>query len=291
MGIAGRMTMHEKSDDKRDNKVSAQYRTKDAAIGYASAHGGVGPAARYFGSRLHLVFKTLASCPGGDLIDIGCGPGMMVRELLDSRPGDFRITAFDRSEAMVEECAARVDGAGSVLTVVGRVEEMPFPDASFDVALVMGILEYVDARAALAEITRILRPNGRLLVTMLNPISPYRLIEWRVYWPLLRTLGRVERWLHVPADRRHGAADTGISAYRERTFREMLTSAGLSVTDVAYYDVTMLVPPIDRVARRAARNWQEHPERTVSRGWRRHLGTAFMLVATPSPHTNGEPRR
>jgi ubiquinone/menaquinone biosynthesis C-methylase UbiE len=279
----------ERSNHKRDKKVVAQYRTTCAAADYADAYRGSGPAARYFRSRLYLISNTLASSPGGDLVDIGCGPGMMVRELLDTRPADFRITAFDRSAAMVKECAARAGGANNVAMVVAGMEKMPFRDASFDVALAMGVLEYADAGAALAEISRVLRPDGRLLATMLNPMSPYRLVEWHVYWPLLRMVGRVERWLHVPPDRRHGAADTGIRAYRERTFREMLVKAGMSTKDVVYYDVTVLVPPIDRVARRLAHGWHEHPERTVSRGWQKHFGTAFMVVATPSPGPSGVP--
>ena len=266
----------------RDRKVAAQYRTRSAAAEYADSYGRAGPAARYFRSRLHLISSTLASCPGGDLVDIGCGPGMMVRELLDSRP-DFRIIAVDRSAAMVGECAARTEGADNVVALVARAEEIPFRDASFDVALAMGVLEYADAKAALAEITRVLRPGGRLLATMLNPMSPYRIVEWHVYWPLLRMLGRVEGWLHVPPSRRHSAADTGIRAYRERTFRDLLVKAGLCSKDVAYYDVNMLVPPIDRIARRSARSRRENPEGTVSRGWRRHFGTAYMVEATPLP--------
>ena len=183
---------------------------------------------------------------------------------------------------MVKKCAARADGANSVAMVVAGMENMPFRDASFDVALAMGVLEYADAGAALAEITRVLRPDGRLLATMLNPMSPYRLVEWHVYWPLLRMLGRVERWLHVPPDVRHGAADTGIRAYRERTFREMLVLAGMSTKDVVYYDVTVLVPPIDRVARRLAHRWHEYPERTVSRGWQSI--SAPPSWSSPPPH-------
>jgi ubiquinone/menaquinone biosynthesis C-methylase UbiE len=278
----------ERSYHKREKEVVAQYHPKCAAADYADAYRS-GPAARYFRSRLYLISHILASSPGGDLVDIGCGPGMMVRELLDTRPEDFRITALDRSGAMVTECAARADGARNVATLVARVERMPFRDASFDVALAMGVLEYADAVAALAEIARVLRPDGRLLATMLNPMSPYRLVEWHVYWPLLRMVGRVERWLHVPLEKRHGAADTGIRAYRERTFREMLVKAGMSIQDAVYYDVTMMVPPIDRVVRRLAHQWHEHPERTVSRGCRRHLGTAYMVDATPSPGSSGEP--
>jgi ubiquinone/menaquinone biosynthesis C-methylase UbiE len=274
-----------RSGDERDRNVAAQYRSKRAVADYADSYRGVGPRARYFRSRMHLISTTLASWSGGDLVDIGCGPGMMVRQLLDSRADDFRITAVDRSEAMVGECAARTQDAENVAALVARAEELPFRKASFDIALAMGVLEYVDAKAALCEITRVLRPGGRLFATMLNPMSPYRLMEWRVYWPLLRILGRVEGWLRVPPNRRHGVADAGIHAYSERNFRRLLEEAGLYTEDVAYYDVTMLVPPIDRIARRSARGWRAHPERPVSRGWRRHFGTAYMVVATPSPNS------
>jgi ubiquinone/menaquinone biosynthesis C-methylase UbiE len=94
---------------------------------------------------------------------------------------------------MLEECAVRAKGADNVTRVVGSVESIPFADESFDVVLALGVLEYVDAERALSEIRRVLRPDGRLLVSMLNPMSPYRFVEWHVYWPLLRLLGRVGR--------------------------------------------------------------------------------------------------
>jgi ubiquinone/menaquinone biosynthesis C-methylase UbiE len=263
----------------RDDLVDAQYSAPAAATGYAAAHEGFGPTARYFHSRITLVSQTLASCAGGDLLDVGCGPGMMVRHLIQSRPGDFRITAIDRSPAMISACAANVGGATGVAMLVGRVEAIPLPDASIDVALAMGVLEYADAAAGLAEMARVIRPGGLVIVTMLNPVSPYRLFEWHVYWPLRRVLRAVETALRIPAEKRHGAMDTGIHAYRERQLREMLTSFDLRPVDVAYYDVTPLVPPIDRLVRRWARSWKKRPERTISRGWRRWLGTAYLIAA------------
>jgi ubiquinone/menaquinone biosynthesis C-methylase UbiE len=191
---------------------------------------------------MHAITDALAACPGGELLDVGCGPGMMVRELLDSRPGDFCITAMDYSVAMVDECAQRANGAPNVRTLLGNVEKMPFPDNSFDIVLAMGVLEYTELPAALQEIRRVLRPKGRLIATMLNPVSPYRFVEWHIYWPLLRFLGRIERWLHLPAERQHGAADTGLHAHREPNFRQALASAGLNPIDGAYYDVSLLFP-------------------------------------------------
>ncbi len=263
----------------RDDVVAAQYHAPAAAEGYADLHHGSGAAARFFRSRIHLVSAALAATPGGDLLDVGCGPGMMVRELLDSRPGEFRITALDRSPAMVAACTRRTAEANDVRALVGRIEAMPLPDARFDVVLAMGVLEYTDVCAALAEIARVTRPGGLVLVTMLNPASPYRLVEWYVYWPLLRVLGTVETALGVAPQRRHAPARTGIRAYGERALRRRMLGAGLRPVDAASFDVTMLVPPIDRLLRRWGRGSQTPPERTISRGWRKRLGTAYLLVA------------
>ncbi len=257
----------------RDDVVAAQYNAPDAAAGYADAYEAPRPAARYFRLRINLISQNLASCPGGDLLDVGCGPGMMVGELLDSRPSDFRITALDRSPAMVKACALRAGSANNVHALVGRVEAMPFPNASFDVVLAMGVLEYAESTAALAEIARVARPDGLVLVTMLNPMSPYRFVEWHVYWPLLRVLRR--------------PVETGIRAYRERTLRGMMAAAGLRPVNATYFDVTLLVPPIDRLVRRWGRGWQKRTEHTIGQGWRKWLGTGYLVVAHKAPAPTG----
>ncbi|MGH3950779.1 MAG: class I SAM-dependent methyltransferase [Pseudonocardiaceae bacterium] len=223
--------------------------------------------------------ESLSECPGGDLLDVGCGPGMLVRHLLDTRPGDFRITACDRSPAMIEAVEERVANSGGVQLMVARIEDMPFADESFDVALAMGVLEYADAARALREMARVLRPGGLVLVTMLNPLSPYRLFEWVMYWPALRMLGRVERLLGVPPKRRHGAPISGIRAIPETKLRRMMREEGLGPHDAVYYDLTPLVPPLDKIVRRWNRQWRSHPERTVSRGTRRWMGTAYLVAA------------
>lgn len=266
-------------DSVRDDAVHAQYEDAAAAAGYAASHEGWGPPARYFHSRLHVVSDSLRRYSGGDLIDIGCGPGMLLRRLLDTRPDDFRITALDRSAAMIRAAATRVAPGADVHLAVGRAEAVPFPDQSFDVIVAMGVLEYCEAALALREFARVARPGGLVLVTMLNPLSPYRMFEWSVYWPLLRVLGRAERLLGRPADRRHGAQTSGIRAMPASRLRRMMNEAGLRPDDVVYYDLTPLLPPLDRIVRRWTRQWREHPERTVSRGLRRWMGTAYVVAA------------
>jgi ubiquinone/menaquinone biosynthesis C-methylase UbiE len=263
-------------DDIRDDIVGAQYENPAAAAGYAAAYDGWGPSARYFRSRLYVVDEALSTCPGGRLLDVGCGPGMLVRHLLDTRVGDFHIIACDRSPAMIDAAAERSTGSDDVELTVALIEDMPFPDEHFDVVVAMGVLEYTDAGDALREIARVVRPGGLVVLTMLNPLSPYRLFEWCVYWPALRLLGRIERLL---GNGRHGAPASGIRAVRSARLRRILRETGLSPEDTVHYDVTPLLPPLDRLVRRWRRGWRDHPERTVSRGALRWLGTAYLVTA------------
>ncbi|MBE1499034.1 ubiquinone/menaquinone biosynthesis C-methylase UbiE [Amycolatopsis lexingtonensis] len=254
----------------REQLVRVQYADAELVADYAGAYSGAGPTARYHRSRLHAVDQVLREHPGGALLDVGCGPGMMVRHLLDDRPGDFAVTGCDRSAAMVD-AARRRAGKGADFSV-GDIREMPFADGAFDIALAMGVLEYVDIGPALHEIARVVRPGGLVVVTMLNPRSPYRLVEWGLYWPARRMLGGLEEAFHVP--RRHGARRTGIRAYPPRRLRHELWRAGLQAEDTLFYDVTALLPPFDRLVRRPDR-----PERTVARGIAGRLGTGYLIAA------------
>jgi ubiquinone/menaquinone biosynthesis C-methylase UbiE len=274
-------------DSARDDIVGGQYAQVDDAAGYVAAHQGRGPYARYFQSRLYLVREALRACPGGRILDVGCGPGMLVRDLLDRRPGDFLITACDRSVAMIDTLARQVGDSREVEPAVARIEDMPFTDESFDAVVAAGVLEYVDISRALHEIARVTRPDGLVLTTMLNPHSPYRLFEWGVYWPALRLLGRVEHRLHVPPDRRHNAPSSGIRAVPPGRLRRMMRNAGLEPQSVIHYDLTPLVPPVDRIVRRWTPDWPTRLDKTVGSGTRRWMGTAYLITARRQPSSPG----
>lgn len=264
----------------RKERVTAQYDTLQAAASYARFAVGPSAISRTVRSRLHLVCDMLSHHPGGSLLDAGCGPGMMARLLLQARPDDFSITVLDQSPAMVRYCIENVQDVGSVHATVGQLEELPFTDASFDVALVMGALEYADVRAAVREIARITRPGGLVILTMLNPLSPYRLAEWLIYWPLIRFVGAAERLLRVPSSCRHAARLTGIRTLPAARLKRLMRQAGISPADVIYYDITALVPPLDRLPAVVHRTSRIPFERRLTqRGWRRSLATAYVVAA------------
>jgi SAM-dependent methyltransferase len=266
----------------RKDHVIAQYEDPQAAADYARAYEGSRPEGRFFRSRLRLVKDILASCPGGDLLDAGCGPGIMIHTLLESRPRDFRIVGLDQSFAMIEYCIGKVHDIGEIHPAVGQLEAMPFADATFDVTLAMGVLEYANIRLAIREISRVTRPQGLIIVTMLNPLSAYRLAEWLILLPMIRLLGALEKLRGIPAERRHGTHPSGIHAYPVFMLRRLMRQADIQPVDIYYFDVTPTIPPFDRLPRMTRRADQTPHEHTVTRGWRRWMGSAYLVTARRS---------
>lgn len=266
----------------RRERVVAQYDSEQSANEYAQAHRDSGPEGRFFRARLRLVQDILASCPGGDLLDAGCGPGVMAQTLLRSRADDFRIAVLDQSRAMVEYCAASARSVGQVYPAVGQLEALPYADGSFDVTLVMGVLEYADVRAAITELSRVTRPGGLVVVTMLNPLSAYRITEWFIYLPLLRVRKAIEGYVHVPVERRHKACSTGVRALTSGKLRRLMAQANLNKVDLVYYDVTFLIPPLDRLASIAGPAERACYGRTATARWSHWLATGYLLAAKRS---------
>jgi SAM-dependent methyltransferase len=99
------------------------------------------------------------------VLDVGCGPGTVLGQL--TRAFDVVGVGLDASPRMIE--VARRQLSDGVEFHVGRAEELPFADASFDAALMRLVVHHVDRTRALAEIMRVLRPNGRLVITTGDP--------------------------------------------------------------------------------------------------------------------------
>lgn len=263
----------------RRERVGAQYDTPHAPADYVRAVAGSSPSSRSVRTRLQLVQDILRGQPDGDLLDAGCGPGILARALLRNRPGDFSITVLDQSAAMIKYCVDNTRDAGTVHATIGQLEALPFADVSFDVALIMGALEYADARTAVREISRVTRPGGLVVLTMLNPLSLYRLTEWCIYWPTIRIVGAVQESLNLTGFQPHGARISGIRTFSARKLKLLMKWAGLQPVQLIHYDVTPLVPPLDRLPAMVRKAARTPHERTVARDWRRCMATAYLVVA------------
>ncbi|WP_419923856.1 class I SAM-dependent methyltransferase [Candidatus Poriferisocius sp.] len=121
---------------------------------------------------LTVDYDRLGLAPGERLLDLGCGFGRHAYEAArrgahvvacDLAPGELaqvRATFAAMSEAGEQH-------HGTCQAVRGDATRLPFPDQSFDRVIASEVLEHVDSDdAALAELTRILRPGGVLAVTV-----------------------------------------------------------------------------------------------------------------------------
>jgi ubiquinone/menaquinone biosynthesis C-methylase UbiE len=115
--------------------------------------------------RRELVRAALGARPGDRVLDVGCGPGFYVTELAKAVGRAGSVAGLDASADMLAVAAKRAEGHGNVTFHQADATSLPVPDASFERALCVQVLEYVhDVPAALSQMHRALRPGGRVLV-------------------------------------------------------------------------------------------------------------------------------
>ena len=115
--------------------------------------------------------------PGEDVLDVGSGAGMDTLVAAQMVGPTGSVTGIDMTPEMVAKARGSVAemGLGNVTFVEGSAEHLPFDDASFDVVISNGVIDLIpDKDAVFSEITRVLRPGGRIQladVTIQNPVS------------------------------------------------------------------------------------------------------------------------
>ncbi len=134
-------------DDQTSRRIEAAYGSRDVL------------------RRRALVREALEARPGERIADIGCGPGFYVDELAREVGPEGSVIGIDASEPMLALAAQRNRANPQVEFEHGDASALPLPDGSCDGAISVQVLEYVaELDLALAEIRRILRPGGRVVI-------------------------------------------------------------------------------------------------------------------------------
>jgi len=184
----------------------------------------------WYRGRRRVIRAELGRLPlpaRADILDAGCGSGRTMQELA----GYGAVQGVELSESAVE--VARARGVGEV--VIGRLEELPWPEESFDLITCLDVIEHTpDDRLTLAELRRVCRVGGYLLVTV-------------PAYPLL--------WSE------HDVANHHFRRYSRSSLRSAARGAGWTVERMSSFNSMLLVPAalvrlIRRRQARASNGWQ-----------------------------------
>jgi len=121
-----------------------------------------------------LVFRYLGPVMGKKILDLGCGTGNYSLEL--ARRG-ATVTAIDPSREMLALARekARIEKL-EITLVKGEAEKMPFEKKSFDAIVSVTACEFFkDIEMAVDEMTRVLKPTGKIVIGVINKWSLYGL--------------------------------------------------------------------------------------------------------------------
>lgn len=230
---------------------------------------------------IEQMIRSLALPRGTRVLDVGCGPGQLMLNLL--REG-YNVTGIDISDGMVQEARAliRANGlADDTRVAVGDIERLECRDGEFDVVVASGVIEYQnDDDVALAELKRVLKPGGHLILNVTNRYS-YLTISENVYigfkkLPGVRSAVSVVRgWIH--GDRRV----TDIPDHRVHSpgrFDEKLAEHGFRKVAHNFFRFSPLPVPLNSLFPSVCRSVGQWMER-FTRGPLGYLGGGYIVLA------------
>ena len=136
-------------------------------------------------------FKEVARriAPEASVLDFGCGPGSFLSVLAEVHP-QAKVVGVDVASRQIEYARTTIApkipyGRGTFQVLDSESEKLPFPDASFDVVTCIEVIEHIHpyyALRMLLEARRVLKPEGKLVVTTPNYRSFWPLIELALEW-------------------------------------------------------------------------------------------------------------
>jgi len=154
-------------DQRRLQAALAERRTKSQEFFSSSAGQWDRMRDELFGDRSHLAALAALAEGTWTVGDLGCGTGQVSAALA---PFVARVIAVDASAAMLQAARKRLNGLDNVELRRGDLEALPIDNGQLDAATLMLVLHHVpEPERALADVARVLKPQGRAIVVDMLP--------------------------------------------------------------------------------------------------------------------------
>jgi demethylmenaquinone methyltransferase/2-methoxy-6-polyprenyl-1,4-benzoquinol methylase len=186
---------------------------------------------------LHRAWKAytvaVANVREGDsVLDIAGGTGDLARAFAKKAGERGTVVLTDINEAMLRQGRDRLLDDGLVLpTTICDAETLPFASGRFDlVSVAFGLRNMTHKERALAEMNRVLRPGGRLLVLEFSKVAAP--LEKAYDWYSFKVLPRIGKWVAGDADSYRYLAESIRMHPGQAELKAMMKSAGFGHVDV-----------------------------------------------------------
>ena len=186
---------------------------------------------------LHRAWKAYAVAvahlrPGDQALDIAGGTGDLARAFAQRVGPAGRVVLTDINEAMLRTGRDRLLDQGLALpTTICDAESLPFKTGSFDlVSVAFGLRNMTHKELALAEMARVLRPGGRLLVLEFSKVAPA--LQKPYDWYSFKLLPKLGQWVAGDAESYRYLAESIRMHPDQATLRAMMKAAGFGHVDV-----------------------------------------------------------
>ncbi|MBB4842307.1 demethylmenaquinone methyltransferase/2-methoxy-6-polyprenyl-1,4-benzoquinol methylase [Paucibacter oligotrophus] len=170
--------------------------------------------------------------PGERVLDIAAGTGDLTRAFARKVGDSGMVVHTDINEAMLREGRNRLLNEGLVLpTGLCDAEKLPFKSASFDlVSVSFGLRNMTHKDQALAEMCRVLKPGGRLLVLEFSKVAAP--LQKPYDWYSFNILPRLGKWVAGDADSYRYLAESIRMHPGQQELKAMMKTAGFGHVDV-----------------------------------------------------------
>lgn len=132
--------------------------------------GCLGPA--WFGAIAAELARRVPTDPGGDVLELACGTGLMTRPLRERLDPRRRLVATDLSKPMLDYARGKMGDLSGIDWQEADAANLPFADERFSaVACSLGVMFIPDRKLLFREVRRVLRPGGLFFFTVWDRVE------------------------------------------------------------------------------------------------------------------------